>query len=404
MARNAIVAAVVIILLIVAAGWLLLPQIQATGAQIVAGKVAIPVAVLVALWQLIKSVLPERAKLIVAYLIRKLGYLPLGLKRLVVRNEVEGNLNRAVKEFGTEGSRLLPHPASLIWVTPSDLSPESFFREGKIIIKLDYSDNPHRNIVESALLYCRAGLVPETRRYLWSEFRHALDLVFVYAVLERNDLREGLLYFEQDVIGRELESNPDIEYNYNALHGLHDRGYLTRILLPELRDYAGRVHGTDTRAQHKQWIANFVNFLEEVAEELPSGAKRVLDHVTKRIRVSIIIVGHPWKLAFEGQRPYLKRIAKCASQGARTVFVVGISGAIPSISKNAKALGIADSSECQTYYRSFRRRIQQAWCARLEISEQTAASALDRIPGIEDWPELESIIETEEAPSKAAGN
>ena len=108
-----------------------------SGSTIIAGRVAIPVAVLAGVWKLIKSVFPETAKLFVAHILRKIGYLPLELKRIVVRNEVEGNLNRAVKEFGGEGSRFLPHPASLVWVSPSELSADSFFRDGKIIIKLD---------------------------------------------------------------------------------------------------------------------------------------------------------------------------------------------------------------------------------------------------------------------------
>jgi len=396
MARNATVAAVVIILVVVAAVWLLLPQIQLAGAQIVAGKVAIPVVVLVALWKLLKAVFPERAKLFVASLLRKIGYLPLGLKRVVVCNEVEGNLNRAVKEFGCEGKRLLPHPASLVWVTSGELSPDSFFRDGRIIIRLDYSENPHRNIVEGALLYCKSGLVPETRNYLWSEFRHALDLVFVQAVLERNDLREGLLYFKQDVLEHKLKTNPDVQKDYDTLYGLHEHGYFTRILLPELRDYAGRVHTADTRTQHQQWIVNFIDFAVEATREHPSGTKRALDHIKKRFRVSIIIVGERWKLAFEGQRPYLKRIAKCATLGARTIFLIGDSGAIPDIANNARKLEIADSSECESYHMSLRGKIRRVWCARLEISEQTAASALDRVPEMQDWPDFEVTVKTEE--------
>lgn len=395
MVRNAIITVVIIILVVVAAVWLLLPQIQSTGAQLVIGKVTIPVIVLIALWKLVKWVFPEGVKLFVASLLRKIGYLPLGLKRVVVRNEVEGNLNTVVKEFGREGSRLLPHPASLVWVSPGELSPDSFFRDGRIIIRLDYSENPHRNIVEGALLYCRAGLVPETRRYLWNEFRQALDLAFVNAVLERNDLREGLLYFAQEVTERELQTNPGVQKEYNTLYELHEHGYFTRILLPELRDYAGRVHTADTRTQHQQWITNFVDFLMEMTREHPHGTKWALDHIRTRFRTSIIIVGDPYKLAFQGQRLYLKTIAKCATNGARTIFLIGTSGAIPDITKNATKLKIVDASECGSYHVSRHDKTQRFWCARLEVSEQTAASALERVPGIKDWPDFKVEAKTD---------
>jgi len=231
---------------------------------------------------------------------------------------------------------------------------------------------------------------------LWNELRHALDLNFVQAVLERNDLREGLLYFKQDVLEHELETRPDVQRDYSTLRDLHEHGHFTRILLPELRDYAGRVHTADTRTQHQQWIANFIDFVVEATREHPSGTKRVLDHIRKRFRVSIIIVGEPWKLAFEGQRPYLKRIAKCATLGARTVFLIGTSEAIPDIAKSARNLEIVDSSECESHHVTIRERIQQVWCARLEISEQTATSALSRVPAIEEWPDFEVEVESDE--------
>lgn len=396
MVRKAAVVAVIVILVAFAALWLLLPQIQSGGAQATVGKVGIPVGVVIALWQLVKSLFPEEAKLFVAFVLRKIGHLPVELKRTVVRNEVEGNINRAVKEFGCEGSRLLPHPASVVWVSPGELSPDSFFRDGRIIIKLDYSENPHRNIVEGGMLYCKAGLVPETRCYLSDQFRHGLDLVFVQAVLERNDLREGLLYFAQEVAQRELAESPDVKKHYDRFYELHEHGYFTRILLPELRDYAGRVHIADTRRQHHGWIENFVDFLMEMTKEHPPGSEWALDHVKKRFRVSVIIIGKPRILAFQGQRPYLKRIARCAQEGARTIFLIGTSNAIPGIAKNAVSLTIADSSTCDSYHVTWRESVQRVWCARLEISEQTAALALDRVEGMESWPDFEATAGTDE--------
>lgn len=389
--RKAVIVAVIVILVAFAALWLLLPQIQSGGAQAAVGKVGIPVGVVVVLWQLVKSLFPEGAKLFVAFILRKIGHLPVALKRTVIQNEVEGNINRAVKEFGCEGSRLLPHPAAVVWVSPDELSPDSFFRDGRIVIKLDYSENPHRNIVEGGMLYCRAGLVPETRCYLSDQFRRGLDLVFVQAVLERNDLREGLLYFAQEVAQRELAENPDVKEHYDRFHDLHERGYFTRILLPELRDYAGRVHIADTQRQHHGWIESFVDFLVEMAKEHPPGSEWALDHVKKRFRVSVIIIGNPRKLAFQGQRPYLKRIARCAQEGARTIFLIGTSNAIPDIANNAVSLAIADSSTCDSYYITWRESVKRVWCARLEMSEETAVLALDRVPDMEAWPDFEDI-------------
>ena len=95
---------------------------------------------------------------------------------------------------------------------------------------------------------------------------------------------------------------------------------------------------------------------------------------------------------------------KCSTPGAMAeeftlsfTVTVGNSSTIPDIAKNARRLGIADSSECGSYYASLRTKIQRVWCARLGISEQTAASAMERVPGIEDWPDFEATVETGDA-------
>ncbi len=401
MRKKAIVGTLGIILVILAVAWLVFPSSQLSRLQTVIGKVAFPIGALLVFYKLIQILFSEEVKLVVASVLRTIRRLPLKLKRLVIGNEIEGNLNRAVKEFGREGSGLLPYPVKLVWASPGEIAPDSFFRDGKIIIKLDYSDNPQRNIVEAALLYCKAGLIPKTRRYLWKALTRALDLVFVNAVLERNALADGSVYFTQDILPRELDGKPDVERNYRTLETLHERGYFTRVLLPELRDYAGRVHRADTHSLHKQWITAFINFLSNIAMG-PPHKKIVLDHIQERFRVSVIMVGIPQRLAFEGQRPYLKRIAKCAIAGARTVYLVGTARAIPDIAKSAVRLKIADLQKCQSCHTNRNGKIGRRWCARLQISEQTAASALQRIPDIEEWPDLEIMVESDESGSGVA--
>ncbi len=396
MLRKVVTPLLFIIIGILAAFWIFLLLTEAKEAQAVVGKIALPTTIVVGVWKLIQMVFPEAAKLFIAWLLRRIGKLPLNFKRMVVRNEVEGNLTRALKEYGCAGSGFTPHLPKVEWTSDVDITPDSFFRDGKIIVRMDYSDNPHRNIVESSLLYCKAGLLPETRHYLWRTITRALDLVFIGAVLERNNLRDGALYFKQEILEPELSEDAEVEESYSGLFGLHEHGYFTRILLPELRDYAGRVHHADTRAQHKQWIVNFVAFLMEAAKEHKPGTKRALDHIKGRFKVSIIIVGERWKVALQGQRPYLKRIAMCTNSGAQTVFLIGTSDSIPAIAKNAVKFGVADRNECESYHTTWRRKIQRTWCARLTISPQTASYAAQHIQELQEWPDFETEEDTQQ--------
>ena len=155
------------------------------------GVIAIPAAALVGVWQLIQMIFPEATKLFIAWLLRKIGNLPLNQKRRVIRNEVEANLKKALSGFDCGGIRVTPYPPKIEWTSEFNVSSDSCFRDGRIIVRLDYSDNPHRNVVDAALLYCKSGLIPETRHYLWDNLAHALDLVFIQDEMEQENLRDS---------------------------------------------------------------------------------------------------------------------------------------------------------------------------------------------------------------------
>lgn len=144
--------------------------------------------------------LPDPLKRFSATVLRKLPALPNAWKRTAVKNELEGTLNAALREFNREGAGFIDHEIKIEWLTPDDDVRESFFRSGKAFLKLSFSENNNRNLVEAALAFCTEGLMPTTRQYIPNDLMRAIDLVFVDEVLERRQSHSSRAYLTQEII------------------------------------------------------------------------------------------------------------------------------------------------------------------------------------------------------------
>ena len=344
---------------------------------------------------------PDPLKRYSAAALRWLPNLPNSLKRRAVKNELEGELNAAFSQFGREGAGFIEHQIRIAWLTPDEDVADSFFREGKAYLKLNFSENNERNLVEAALLYCTDGyLLPTTRQHLPKPLMRAIDLTFIDELLERRNAIHSRGYFTQEVLPRELAASPETEKYMDTLGLISQHGLFIRVLLPELRDYAGHVAQRLARQQHKEQIEAFIEFLGTTSRDRETKTQTGLLHVGATIRTGIVLVGIPGKLESEGNRPYVRRSAINADRGARTVYLVGYNRGVeyvPRIAKEAQRRGIVNSYETHQYNALVRGDVTKQVVARLSIIEGAGSRFLQTYPNMLEWPDLEDELAEDDA-------
>ena len=336
--------------------------------------------------------LPDPLKRFSAAALRMLPTLPNAWKRRVVKNELEGTLNAALREFNREGAGFVDHEVKIEWLTPSDDVRDTFFRSGKAFLKLGFSENNHRNLVEAALAFCREGLMPSTRQYVPQPLMKAIDLVFVDEVLERRQAHLSRAYLTQEVIPREVERLPGVDSYIETLSLISQQGLFTRIFLPELRDYPGFVPARMALYRHHYDIFEFLGFLETTVKSRETRTRTVLIHVGAVVRVAIVLVGIPDKLRFEGTRPYVRRAAIHNRRGARTVYLLGYNEGVHfvrDIAAEAKARGIVSSFEIEEYTAIVGDDVSNHRLARMTMVPGGGRKFLDEHEDLHEWPDLD---------------
>ena len=345
-------------------------------------------AVAQAAWQ----ALPDPLKRLSAAALRKLPTLPNAWKRRVVKNELEGSLNAALREFNREGAGFIEHEIKIEWLTPNSDLRETFFRSGKAFLKLSFSENNDRNLVEAALKFSTEGLLQITRQYIPNDLMKAIDLVFVDEVLDRRHAHLSRAYLTQEVVPREIERSPQIESHIETLSLVSQQGLFTRVFLPELRDYPGYVPARMAQHRHQYDIREFLVFLDNAVKSRETRTKTALVHVGAIIRVAIVLVGIPDKLRIEGTRPYVRRAAMHNELGARTVYLLGYNeGAhfAHEIAKEAKARGLVSSFEIDEYIAIVGDDVSNHILARMTMVPESGSKFLQEHEDLDEWPDLD---------------
>ena len=335
--------------------------------------------------------LPDPLKRFSAAALRKLPSLPNAWKRRVVKNELEGTLNAALKEFSREGAGFIDHELKIEWLTPDSDARDSFFRSGKAFIKLGFSENNDRNLVDAALTFCKDGLMPSTRQYVPLPLMRAIDLVFVDEVIERRQAHMSRAYLTHEVIPREVQRLPEADGYIDTLSLISHHGLFTRVFLPELRDYPGYVPTRMALERHHDSVIAFMGFLETTVRSREEKTRTGLIHVRGIIRVAIVLVGIPNKLRFEGTRPYIRAAAVHNKDGARTVYLLAYNEGlrfVRDIATEAKARGIVSSFEIEDYSAIVGNEVSKHRLARMTMVPGSGARFLSEHEDLDEWPDL----------------
>ena len=344
-----------------------------------------------AVWQ----AAPNAAKRLIARLIRLAPDVPVYLKRTAIKNELESSVNRAFGQFASEG--FTRDQIVLSWVKPGEVVRAAFFQAGKAFLKLDYSESPHVNLVEAAMLFCRrGGLLPETRQYIPHQLMRAIDLQFVDEILQRQRVAESRGHFIHEVLNPELQNNPETAKFVDQIQAVRQYGLFTRVLLPELRDYALLAHDSWPQRMHKEEIESFMNFLDATVRSREKGTKTALLHVGQAIRTAIVLVGIPDRLLYEGTKPYVRRAAIHERDGARTVYLLGYNYGeryVEAIAKETVIRGLANDYTIQLFDVTTREQVKRHRMARMVMNLGEGSRFIAEHLNSDEWPDIQDDVE-----------
>lgn len=242
------------------------------------------------------------------------------LERSVVASDIQATVNTGVEQLEKQAPGVLPYALKVQWVRTQD--PESFVRDGEVVVRLDRHTAEDRNIVVAAVAYLRMGLLPRARAYVDRSLLAASQFAVAKRILGARRDTGAAEYFFERVLLPSLEKEPDLRGDIDLVDDLDSVGFFTRVFLTEVKHFGERVFPATPGRIMSEEIRAFAAYLRTIAtkareEDVPltfGGAK---------IQVANVLVARARTLASVGIDAYIRRIQLHIREGFESIYICG---------------------------------------------------------------------------------
>lgn len=242
------------------------------------------------------------------------------IDRRVVASSIQDAVNGVCEQINKQSPDIFPHALKIEWVQSE--TSESFIRKGEAIVRLRHFENQDRNIVESTLLYLKAGLLPRSKHYLDKTLRESCEFKFATQVFLSKRDTGAYDYFLENVLDLVAKTDINFQRDIQMLEDLDSVGYFARVFLTEVKLAAEKLLGAMPTPAIQQELRNFALFLQIIAnkaehERVPLGFRGV------KVKAAVILVAKRETIQLYGIDPYLNRISRCVQDEYDSVYISG---------------------------------------------------------------------------------
>ncbi|MCI0530331.1 MAG: hypothetical protein L0Y74_00025 [candidate division Zixibacteria bacterium] len=240
--------------------------------------------------------------------------------RLVVATSIQDSVNGICDQVDKQAPGALPHALKIEWVQSE--SPESFIKEGKVIVRLKHYENQDKNIVNSTLMYLKVGLLPRSRSYLDKSLRKSCEFKLATQVFSTKRETGAYDYFFEKELGPAIAEDLNLKRDLQLLEDIDAVGYFTRVFLIEVKEVGQKLLGTVPTPAVQQELRNFAKFLQTIANKAVS-ENVPLAFNGQKVKTAVVLVAKKEKIDLYGIDPYVAMISKLAREGYESIYVSG---------------------------------------------------------------------------------
>lgn len=260
---------------------------------------------------------PEKIKIWVGWIQYWGSYIYHGLKKSSIKNRLEGSCSKALKQIANELPDLNIPDLSIEWVKDDNLLTQ--LKEGKAIVKLKFSNDQTRNIVNATSLYVRDAFLKHAKPYLNNSIRKSIDFSITRKILLHIDKNQrNIVSHFIDEYSTEITPHKE---TYSQIEELDNVGFMTRILIREYDYYGNKLAGLIPKEENHIESEKFLNFLYDIATR-EHDENTPLQFIEKTIKVGVLLVAKPETYSTYGLEAYLRRIRLGLARGIKTFYLL----------------------------------------------------------------------------------
>jgi len=253
-----------------------------------------------------------------AYIYNILATYIISADKPAVKLTIESSLNKISNDMNREIEGILPYGIEIEWVRNTDR--ETFIRNNKIVIRMEYHQNNTRNIVNATLRYFEEGLLKNIKEIIDLKISKSIDFVTAKKTLRETKKYDSLQFLVENVINPIENEDEEIRYYLNSMSKLYEAGFFSRIFLNELKNINQMLYVDKIYDNLNEDIIIFLEKLNEIAHK-----KRGVDidtHViTNYLKISFVYIARLETLKY-GIKPYTNYILSEIDEGYENFYII----------------------------------------------------------------------------------
>ena len=117
---------------------------------------------------------PEKAQEINRRVKRALAWLGTSQQRKYIAYDISIAVNKSASNLNSISKDVCPYDLELEWLDLGELTPESFLKDGKIVLRMNYYKDQIKNLSNVMYAYVNDATMPIAKEYLDSKITKAM--------------------------------------------------------------------------------------------------------------------------------------------------------------------------------------------------------------------------------------
>jgi len=242
------------------------------------------------------------------------------IRRRTAQAEIQGDINDFGRAFNKEVAGAMPYGVDIRFVKEVDraeLQPD----KQSVIVRIKERSFQDENLVRAMLAYCPLGVIPHARGFLDPCLSESLDFAVTRKLLARLKHASALHYLDTVAFPEACSATEGLESMCSELDRIDEQGFLSRIVLAELRDFGATVASRKPSQEHITEATEFVKYILRAADRRPRQNLNTWGHLGQYIKVGVVTVGIRERIQTEGLNPYLYHLLRLQEAGFKKVYL-----------------------------------------------------------------------------------
>jgi len=237
--------------------------------------------------------------------------------------DIQGRIDGFSKSINSEVPGIMPYGVKIEWVT-GEMTKESFFKDGKIILRMNYHTNQDENVVHAAMEWVSRGTLSDSRPHVDERVTKSVDLICTKKLIEK-ERKTALQLYYREILSPARKSDSELDKYVLIMQQLDEGGYFTHVFLRELQRLGVTMQFSVPEEGVKEETKRFVEFLDEKVNKKKPGVDVDPTFVGEKIRTSIVYVAKRKTETIQSSLKWIERclhwIELCVSNRIDTIYV-----------------------------------------------------------------------------------